>query len=137
MNTFGHLLRVTTFGESHGPAIGCVLDGCPPGIAIAPADFAHDLKRRATGNSRHVSQRHEADEVEILSGVYEGCEQQADGNGSEAGATSGHGRSPRVGSGYRRGPAAGPAYRGIEKSCMVTLGSSQRVVAGRRHCLTP
>ena len=72
MNTFGHLLRVTTFGESHGPAIGCVVDGCPPGIAIAPADFAHDLKRRATGNSRHVSQRHEADEVEILSGVYQG-----------------------------------------------------------------
>ena len=72
MNSFGHLLRVTTFGESHGPAIGCVVDGCPPGIAIAPADFAADLKRRATGNSRHVSQRHEADEVEILSGVYEG-----------------------------------------------------------------
>ena len=72
MNNFGHLLRVTTFGESHGPAIGCVVDGCPPGIAIAPADFAHDLKRRATGNSRHVSQRHEADEVEILSGVYQG-----------------------------------------------------------------
>ena len=72
MNTFGHLLRVTTFGESHGPAIGCVVDGCPPGIALAPADFAHDLKRRATGNSRYVSQRHEADEVEILSGVYQG-----------------------------------------------------------------
>ena len=72
MNTFGHLLRVTTFGESHGPAIGCVLDGCPPGIAIAPEDFVADLKRRATGNSRHVSQRREADEVEILSGVYEG-----------------------------------------------------------------
>ncbi len=72
MNSFGHLLRVTTFGESHGPAIGCVLDGCPPGIEIAPEDFVADLKRRATGNSRHVSQRREADEVEILSGVYEG-----------------------------------------------------------------
>ena len=72
MNTFGHLLRVTTFGESHGPAIGCVVDGCPPGIPVAPEDFAADLKRRATGNSRHVSQRREADEVEILSGVYEG-----------------------------------------------------------------
>ncbi|HQE07764.1 MAG TPA: chorismate synthase, partial [Thermomonas sp.] len=72
MNTFGHLLRVTTFGESHGPAIGCVLDGCPPGIAIAPEDFAHDLSRRATGKTRHTSARHEADEVEILSGVYEG-----------------------------------------------------------------
>ncbi len=72
MNSFGRLLRVTTFGESHGPAIGCVVDGCPPGIALAPEDFARDLARRATGRSRHTSQRHEADEVEILSGVYEG-----------------------------------------------------------------
>ncbi|ODS62513.1 MAG: chorismate synthase [Arenimonas sp. SCN 70-307] len=71
-NSFGRLLRVTTFGESHGPAIGCVIDGLPPGIAIAPEDFAHDLSRRATGKSRHTSQRREADEVEILSGVYEG-----------------------------------------------------------------
>ncbi|MCL6619703.1 MAG: chorismate synthase [Thermomonas hydrothermalis] len=72
LNTFGHLLRVTTFGESHGPAIGCVIDGCPPGIPIAPEDFAHDLARRATGRSRHTSARHEDDQVEILSGVYEG-----------------------------------------------------------------
>src|SRR5687768_7483898 len=72
MNTFGQLFRVTTFGESHGPAIGCVIDGCPPGIAIAAEEFRTDLDRRATGKSRHTSQRHEADEVEILSGVYEG-----------------------------------------------------------------
>ena len=72
-NTFGKLFAVTTFGESHGPAIGCVVDGCPPGIAIAPGDFVHDLARRATGKSRFTSQRHEADEVEILSGVYEGA----------------------------------------------------------------
>ena len=72
MNSFGRLLRVTTFGESHGPAIGCVVDGCPPGLAIAAEDFAQDLARRATGKSRHVSQRREADAVEILSGVYEG-----------------------------------------------------------------
>ncbi|HEX7348619.1 MAG TPA: chorismate synthase [Rhodanobacteraceae bacterium] len=71
-NTFGQLFAVTTFGESHGPAIGCVIDGCPPGIAIAPGDFAHDLARRATGKSRYTSQRHEADAVEILSGVYQG-----------------------------------------------------------------
>ena len=71
-NTFGKLFAVTTFGESHGPAIGCVIDGCPPGIAIAPEDFAHDLARRATGRTRHTSQRHEADIVEILSGTYEG-----------------------------------------------------------------
>lgn len=72
MNTFGHLFRVTTFGESHGPAIGCVIDGCPPGLEIAPEEFRHDLDRRATGKSRHTSARNEADEVEILSGVYEG-----------------------------------------------------------------
>lgn len=72
MNTFGQLFRVTTFGESHGPAIGCVIDGCPPGVPIGPDDFREDLERRATGRSRHTSQRHEADEVEILSGVYEG-----------------------------------------------------------------
>ena len=71
-NSFGKLFTVTTFGESHGPAIGCVIDGCPPGLAIAPEAFRHDLARRATGRSRHTSQRHEADEVEILSGVYEG-----------------------------------------------------------------
>ena len=71
-NSFGRLFCVTTFGESHGPAIGCVVDGCPPGLAIAPEDFRADLDRRATGRSRFTSQRHEADEVEILSGVYQG-----------------------------------------------------------------
>ncbi|GIX36546.1 MAG: chorismate synthase [Lysobacteraceae bacterium] len=71
-NRFGTLLTVTTFGESHGPAIGCVIDGCPPGIPIAPEDFRADLERRATGRSRHTSQRRESDEVEILSGVFEG-----------------------------------------------------------------
>ena len=71
-NSFGSLLRVTTFGESHGPAIGCVVDGCPPGLALAAEDFRTDLDRRATGRSRHTSQRREADQVEILSGVYEG-----------------------------------------------------------------
>lgn len=71
-NTFGHLFRITTFGESHGPAIGCVVDGCPPGLAIDATDFAIDIERRATGRSRHTSQRREADAVEILSGVYEG-----------------------------------------------------------------
>ena len=71
-NTFGKLLSVTTFGESHGPAIGCVIDGCPPGLEISPEEFRHDLERRATGKSRHTSARREADEVEVLSGVYEG-----------------------------------------------------------------
>ncbi len=71
-NTFGTLFTLTTFGESHGPAIGCVIDGCPPGMLLASEDFRHDLERRATGRSRHTSQRREADEVEILSGIYEG-----------------------------------------------------------------
>ncbi|MCE7031613.1 chorismate synthase [Lysobacter sp. GX 14042] len=71
-NTFGTLFAVTTFGESHGPAIGCVVDGCPPGLELAAEDFRHDLERRATGRSRHTSARREADEVEILSGVYGG-----------------------------------------------------------------
>ena len=72
MNSLGRMLVLTTFGESHGPAIGCVLDGCPPGIEISPEEFNQDLQRRATGKSRHTSQRHEEDAVEILSGVFEG-----------------------------------------------------------------
>ena len=71
-NTFGQLFSVTTFGESHGVAIGCVVDGCPPGLEICEDDFRPDLDRRATGRTRHTSQRHEADAIEILSGVYEG-----------------------------------------------------------------
>lgn len=70
-NTFGKLFRVTTFGESHGPAIGCVIDGCPPGLAIDADEIKHDLARRATGRSRHTSQRREQDDVQILSGVFE------------------------------------------------------------------
>ena len=71
-NTFGHLFAVTNFGESHGPAIGCVIDGCPPGMALCEADIQLDLDRRRPGTSRHVTQRNEPDAVEILSGVYEG-----------------------------------------------------------------
>ncbi len=71
-STFGELFRVTNFGESHGPAIGCVIDGCPPGLALSAADIQPDLDRRRPGTSRHVTQRDEADAVEILSGVYEG-----------------------------------------------------------------
>jgi len=71
-STFGDLFRVTNFGESHGPAIGCVIDGCPPGLALAVADIQPDLDRRRPGTSRHVTQRNEPDAVEILSGVFEG-----------------------------------------------------------------
>ena len=71
-STFGHLFRVTNFGESHGPAIGCVIDGCPSGMALSAADIQPELDRRRPGTSRHVTQRDEADQVEILSGVYEG-----------------------------------------------------------------
>ena len=71
-NTFGHLFCVTTFGESHGPVIGCVVDGCPPGMELSPADLQPDLDRRKPGQSRHVTQRMEEDKVEIVSGVFEG-----------------------------------------------------------------
>jgi len=71
-NTLGTLFCVTNFGESHGPAIGCVIDGCPPGMALSATDIQADLDRRRPGTSRHVTQRQEADQVEILSGVYEG-----------------------------------------------------------------
>ena len=71
-STFGELFRVTNFGESHGPAIGCVIDGCPPGMALSEADIQPELDRRRPGTSRHVTQRNEPDAVKILSGVYEG-----------------------------------------------------------------
>ena len=71
-NTLGLLFSVTTFGESHGPAIGAVVDGCPPGMLLSEADLQHDLDRRKPGTSRHVTQRKEEDRVEILSGVFEG-----------------------------------------------------------------
>jgi chorismate synthase len=71
-NTIGQLFRLTTFGESHGPAIGCVIDGCPPGLEIEAAEIRIELERRATGRSRHTSQRREKDDVQILSGVFEG-----------------------------------------------------------------
>jgi len=70
-NSFGHLFRVTTFGESHGPAIGCVVDGCPPGIALTEEDIQGDLDRRRPGQSKFVSQRQEPDTVKILSGVFQ------------------------------------------------------------------
>src|SRR5258707_9723524 len=71
-STFGQLLCVKNFGESHGPAIGCVVDGCPPGLPLSEADLQPDLDRRKPGTSRHVTQRRESDRVEILSGVYQG-----------------------------------------------------------------
>ena len=71
-NTFGRLFTVTSFGESHGPAIGCVVDGCPPGLSLSAEDIQKDLDRRKPGTSRHVTQRQESDLVEILSGVFEG-----------------------------------------------------------------
>jgi chorismate synthase len=71
-NSFGHLFRVTTWGESHGPAIGCVVDGCPPGIPLSEADIQPFLDRRRPGQSRFTTQRQEADQVRILSGVFQG-----------------------------------------------------------------
>ncbi len=71
-NTFGQLFTVTTFGESHGPALGCIVDGCPPGLALCEDDIQQDVERRRSGTSRYTSQRREADTVRILSGVFEG-----------------------------------------------------------------
>ncbi|MGO9802658.1 MAG: chorismate synthase [Steroidobacteraceae bacterium] len=71
-NTIGRLFTVTTFGESHGPALGCIVDGCPPGLALTEADLQQDVDRRRTGTSHFTSQRREGDQVRILSGVFEG-----------------------------------------------------------------
>ncbi len=71
-NTFGRALRMTTWGESHGPAIGVVIDGCPPGIALSESDIQPWLDKRRPGQSRFTTQRQEPDEVRILSGVFEG-----------------------------------------------------------------
>ncbi|MGD8854285.1 MAG: chorismate synthase [Gammaproteobacteria bacterium] len=71
-NSIGKLFTVTGFGESHGPAMGCIVDGCPPGLELSEADLQRDLDRRKPGKSRHTTQRREADEVQILSGVFEG-----------------------------------------------------------------
>jgi chorismate synthase len=72
MNSFGRIVTVTTFGESHGPAIGCVIDGFPPGLEITAEEIRAELMRRATGQSRHTSQRREEEDVQILSGMFEG-----------------------------------------------------------------
>ena len=71
-NTLGKLFTVTTFGESHGPAMGCIVDGCPPGLPLTEADLQQDVDRRRTGTSHFVSQRREGDQVRILSGLFEG-----------------------------------------------------------------
>ncbi|HAG46454.1 MAG TPA: chorismate synthase, partial [Gammaproteobacteria bacterium] len=71
-NTIGEAFRLTTFGESHGPVLGCIIDGCPPGLVLSTADIQPDMDRRRPGQSHVTTQRREADEVEIVSGVFEG-----------------------------------------------------------------
>ena len=71
-NTIGEAFRLTTFGESHGPVLGCIIDGCPPGLTLSTADIQPDMDRRRPGQSRVTPQRREADEVDIVSGVLEG-----------------------------------------------------------------
>ena len=71
-NTIGEAFRLTTFGESHGPVLGCIIDGCPPGLTLSTADIQPDMDRRRPGQSRVTTQRREADEVDIVSGVFEG-----------------------------------------------------------------
>lgn len=71
-NTFGKIFTLTTFGESHGKALGCIIDGCPPGISLSENDIQKDLDRRKPGQSKYTTQRKESDKVEILSGTFEG-----------------------------------------------------------------
>ena len=71
-NSFGKIFTVTTYGESHGRALGCIIDGCPPGMLLDESDIQTDLERRRPGKSRHTTQRNEPDQVQILSGVFEG-----------------------------------------------------------------
>ena len=71
-NTFGKIFRFTTWGESHGPAIGCIVDGCPPNVSLKEKDIQIELNKRTPGQSKFTSQRKEQDEVQILSGVFEG-----------------------------------------------------------------
>ena len=71
-NTFGKIFRFTTWGESHGPAIGCIVDGCPPNIALSEKDIQKDINLRRPGNTKFVSQRKESDKIEILSGIFNG-----------------------------------------------------------------
>src|SRR5574337_1156332 len=71
-NTIGKVFSVTTFGESHGPALGAIVDGCPPGLPLSEADLQRDLDRRRPGQSKYTTQRQEPDQVRILSGVFEG-----------------------------------------------------------------
>ena len=72
-NSFGSFFRVSTFGESHGPALGCIIDGCPPGLPLSEADLQPDLDRRKPGTSKYATQRREGDSIQILSGVFEGA----------------------------------------------------------------
>ena len=71
-NSFGQVFRITTFGESHGVALGAIIDGCPPGLSLSEADIQKDLDRRKPGQSKYTTQRREPDRVQILSGVFEG-----------------------------------------------------------------
>jgi len=116
-NTLGKLFCVTSFGESHGPAIGCVVDGCPPGMEIAEADIQKELDRRKPGTSRHVTQRREPDTVEILSGVFEG---RTTGTPIALLIRNQDQRSKDYGSiaeTFRPGHAAGTGARGLSGFC--------------------
>ena len=110
-NTFGTLFTVTTFGESHGPAIGCVIDGCPPGLDLSEADIQPELDRRKPGTSRHVTQRQESDTVEILSGVYQGKTTGPYADAIRGAIAFAFGREPAS------GPSSGQAGTSLSRSC--------------------
>ena len=120
-NTLGKLFCVTSFGESHGPAIGCVVDGCPPGMALTDSDIQRDLDRRRPGTSRHVTQRQESDTVENLSGVFEG---RTDGTPNDF-LNQWRGVTPKI-------PVFGITFGDAEKSQLNTLANdtSGRVFDG-------
>lgn len=126
-NTFGHLFRMTTWGESHGPAIGCIVDGCPPGIPLTAEEIQVDLNRRKPGQSRYTTQRREADAVEILSGVF------ADGDGPTV--TTGTPISLLIRntdrSGARRSSSRPPPTVRFDDVSRITKGSPAAAAIGR------
>ncbi len=143
-NSFGHLFRVTTWGESHGPAIGCVVDGCPPRLALSEADIQPWLDRRRPGQSSFTTQRQEADQVRILSGVYEGRTtgtpislmiENTDQRSRDYGAIADRFRPGHADLTYElkygtRDPRGGGRSSARETACRVAAGAVARLVLG-------
>ncbi len=148
-NSFGHLFRVTTWGESHGPAIGCVIDGCPPRIALTEADIQPWLDRRRPGQSEFTTQRQEPDAVAILSGVFEGVTtgtpislqiRNVDQRSKDYAAVAQSYRPGHADLAYElkygvRDPRGGGRSSARETACRVAAGAVARLVLGPRVCI--